>query len=152
MSFLPDNFGVADCGHGYCGPSQGKSGGTGYAVLTHMGFFGYPKKLLRPDNTICYDCATELARSEVAVEDSIGAYLSSDGRHVTTWTGGELMHVRASSYRSSEQFTPSGGRHTVTTFRAVDADGHEWFGRGAGRGMYARLRITAASKRKRDAA
>jgi hypothetical protein len=63
------------------------------------------------------------------------AYLSSDGKRVTTFTGdtlATLVHV-GKTWRG-----PSGNKWTA--FRAAGIDGRIWHGRHNGPGMYLRMR------------
>jgi hypothetical protein len=59
--------------------------------------------------------------------DAFGAYLSGDGRRVTTWTGDTLGFVMGIPRRSSDN------RVTLFSFRM---DGRDYHARGAGYGMY----------------
>lgn len=113
---------VCDCGH-VPAPVPPGGGATGYA-RTHDG------------RTLCYPCADAAQRAEIAAAEPgarHGGYLASDGRTVTTWTGGRLAYVWR-EWVTAEGF---GGR-TVRVW-ACDAAGGWWSGRGPGRGMYLRL-------------
>jgi len=83
---------------------------------------------------ICYPCADKRQRRELEASRQFCAYLSSDGRTVTTWTGGTLARVTAE--------TPC--RHnmagTMYAIHGVPPEGTEFHGRGLGRGMLLRLR------------
>lgn len=86
---------------------------------------------------ICYTCAD--AEQREALKDTsrpFTAYLSSDGRKVTTWTGGELMQVtRETDWRIFGSHFNRG-----SCISATDCHGRRWYGRGAGRGMAITLR------------
>lgn len=107
------------CGHAR--PIAPINGATGVAIL--------------PDGSeICYACADERTRERMRHEDTIGAYLASDGLSVTTWSGGVLARV-ISAHTRRVGF----GRTSQTYWRAVDANGRHWYGRG-GRGMHTTMR------------
>lgn len=84
---------------------------------------------------LCYTCAEaeELAAFHEAA--TYGAYLSSDGRTVTTWTGATLAQVTSNTDADN-------GWHgsTITHIRAVDSTGAHWFGKGGGEGMCLTMR------------
>lgn len=86
---------------------------------------------------LCYPCADERILADVAAastgDHAPALYLSSDGRTVTTWSGGKVMtHVAR------------GARHNFSRERfyltARDAQGRTWYGTGA-EGMYCTLRL-----------
>lgn len=84
----------------------------------------------------CYECAD--ARQRRALLDQskpFYAYLTGDGKHVSTWTGGKLGAVKHSDYSRS-------GWHgaTIWRFHVLDVHGHWWQGRGAGKNMICTLR------------
>lgn len=85
---------------------------------------------------ICYTCADEQQRADMRQFDKYGAYLSSDGKSLTTWTGSELAKV------ISEKTVSGGGFHfgSLTAIRAKAPDGSIWYGKGSGRGMLLRIR------------
>lgn len=132
---MPDTK-IADCGHEYA--SEGI--GTGYARLrsetdTPDG------KTLPKDATVCYPCADAMQIAELADgRTSVYAYLSTDGKKVTTWTGGTLMSVKWLS-DADIRYTPTGGRHERFYLDAKDVHGKVWHGIGPGRGMYVRMRL-----------
>lgn len=64
------------------------------------------------------------------------AYLSDDGKRLTTFMGDELATVTQSSVAHGCNF--GGGDRTY--FRAVDSQGRHWYGSSPGRNMYARMR------------
>lgn len=70
--------------------------------------------------------------------DSFGAYLSSTGLHVTTWTGDILAHVIDVPKRSRDGRTVS--------FRFY-MDGREYYARGSGCGMYCGCKAYKGAKR-----
>lgn len=129
---------TVDCGHvaiphyflmpdwqTYAGtPGQGVAGGTGYATM-------------RDGRKLCYPCADDVERAEMDTAETFTAYLSSDGKSITTWTGGHLAHVQSLS--TSKRYTPTGGQwhaHYVTAIR----NGVTWHGVNAGTGMVITLR------------
>ena len=119
------NVKVCDCGHPPTNPPKpGESGGTGYART-------------KDGRTLCYSCADAQQLADFLYSDkagTFGAYLSGDGRTVTTWTGGKLARVTR-EWTTREGF---GGRTTRVEVR--DSNGRRWYGRGPGRNMYVRLR------------
>lgn len=95
---------IGDCGH-----SVEPTGiGTGYATTLD-------------GRKLCYACADEAQRAEMATSERFVAYVSSDGKRVTTWTGGELARVTAS-------WQDMAGRRRYV--RAVDPSGARWHGVG----------------------
>jgi hypothetical protein len=110
-----------DCGHPIGEHSPFTSG---YAVT--------------PDNRrICYACADARQREDLKDRSRpFTAYLSSDGRKVTTWTGGELMTVT----RETDWRIFGSRRNVGSCISATDCHGNRWHGRGAGRGMAITLR------------
>ena len=85
--------------------------------------------------TLCYACADNVQRQQMASGKTYGAYVSSDGTAITTWSGGHLATVRQS--RKIGSGFGYGGQLYV---RAVDPSGAEWYGRNGGRGMCITLR------------
>lgn len=69
----------------------------------------------------------EQYRLRLEKPDSFGAYLSGDGKAVTTWTGDVLGYVMGTPNRSRD------GRVVTFSFRM---NGRDYYGRGSGRGMY----------------
>ncbi len=120
----PANVTCSDCGSTITPPAA--CGPTGYAIT--------------PDGRkICYSCSNAAERADFAAADRYAAYLSGDGRHVTTWPGGELARVTyCRSHRGG-----FGGEYV--TVDATGPDGSRWYGRGGGRGMYLRLRRRKAT-------
>ena len=83
---------------------------------------------------VCIPCAEEEEVRAFAAAGRYDAYLSGDGREVTTWTGRTLARVTSRDVRTAGFC----GRQTYV--RAIDAAGRVWHGRGPGEGMYVRLR------------
>jgi hypothetical protein len=112
---------LLDCGHA---PTPDAGIGTGYATT--------------PDGRrICYGCADSREAERMARGETIVAYLSTDARTVTTWTGGVLARV-TSAHTSA--------RARKTYVRAVDVDARSWHGSGpAESGTYVTLRRSVAS-------
>jgi hypothetical protein len=113
------------CGHGPT-PQPPGSLGTGYAITAEGAY-------------ICYSCADERTLADIAAAspgDRVPAalYLASDGRTITTWSGGKVMTLAS-----------KGNRHNFSRERfyltARDAQGRTWHGTGA-EGMYCTLRLT----------
>lgn len=104
-----------DCGHV---PTVDAGVGTGYA------------RHAVTNKTMCYGCADSQAAADMSAEDKYGAYLSGDGKNITTWSGGVLARV---TYEGKART----GFHDseITYLRARDANGATWYGRNGGRGM-----------------
>lgn len=114
---------MVDCGH-YVTPGHFYANGvpmtTGYARAADT------------DARMCYSCADDMQRTELATADRFTGYLSADGRSVTTWTGGTLARV-------TEHWTSRAAHKTYV--RAVTPDGARWHGQGpAESGTYVNLR------------
>lgn len=120
-----------DCGHNPS-PPEGGTGAAGYARTT-------------TGRTVCYPCATEHEREQMRAAALAGqpfaAYLSSDGREITTWTGGTLARV------ISERASGQGFGTKITHIRAIDPHGRRWHGKGSGRGMFLTIRPTKERNR-----
>lgn len=115
---------ACDCGHA---PTPTPGGcGTGYGRMAD-------------GRTLCYDCCTAEDRARIGRGEPIDAYLSEDGSSITNWPGRSLLRVVLERYVDCGGFC--GGRKRAT-LRAVDHVGREWYGTGAGRGMYCRLRLS----------
>lgn len=113
---------VYDCGHA---PTVTTGIGTGYA------------RDAQTDATMCYACADSAQAADITRAmpgDRLTFYVSSNGAHITSWTGGILMRVAwrgALHHWSRERYY----------LRAVDASGRVWSGTGA-EGMWTTLRLT----------
>lgn len=114
-------FEVLWCGH----VATVATFGTGYAIEPGTG------------KRICYDCADDRARAEVANPEvaSIGAYLASDGKHVTTWSGGQLLTI-VQTGKSRAGFYGS----EIYYLQAVAPDGSRWYGKNGGPGMFVSMK------------
>lgn len=108
-----------DCGHE---PTPSAGIGTGYATTVD-------------GKTSCYGCAEAQERTEFARADRYTAYVSADGRHLTTWTGAIL--ARVTRLHTSK-------RAHKTYVNATDIlTGTEWTGVGPlDNGTYVNLRRT----------
>jgi hypothetical protein len=112
---------LLSCGHP---PTPNAEPGTGYATMRGT------------EERICYSCADDRERAALLTEHTIGAYLSSDGKRITTWTGGTLMHV--TKHTTARVGFGGTTRHYL---RATDVHGaHSWIGTSPGPNMYARMR------------
>lgn len=90
--------------------------GIGNARIAHTG------------KRICYPCADRDTRENMRVTDKVVAYVSADGRQVTTWTGGLLgntWNVRIGNKRYGT-FGPTSRVYVNVT----DLYGGEWYGSG----------------------
>lgn len=121
------------CGHAPTEPTSFHSNGvpmtTGYART-------------EDDRTLCYACADDEQRAELLTRSDVFAYLSSDRKRVTTWTGGTLGTVT--------RYTVSAGRWSTFGIvhrcyvRVTDVHGQSWYGSGpVENGDYVRLHRSA---------
>jgi hypothetical protein len=105
------------------------------AVLPDSASFGTD-----PEGMHCYACCGK--RDIEALHDTskpFGAYVSSDGKRITSWPGATLMHVT----RETKSRTGWHGS-TLTHIRATDVHGRDWHGKGSGRGMCILMRACKA--------
>lgn len=126
------------CGHPPTPPTHFYSTGvpitTGYARMHKGCTVPSTGKRIRAGGRACYSCTDECQRRDMALADVFLCYLASDGRTMTTWTGGQLARV------TSETTSRTGWyRSRITHVRAVAPDGSVWYGKGAGRGMFIRI-------------
>lgn len=118
---------VLDCGHA---PTDTESSMTNGIART------------ADDRTMCYACADDAQRADLLTESRVFAYLSGDGRKVTTWTGGELGTVTA-LWRDAGRWSTYGIVHRCYV-RVTDVHGQRWHGSGpVENGDYVRLRRSA---------
>lgn len=85
--------------------------------------------------SMCYGCADSQQAAEMTTADQMLLYLSSDGRSVTTWSGGVLARVTEHSATRTGWYGPD-----IHLIRATDANGARWYGRNGGNGMCIMLR------------
>lgn len=89
----------------------------------------------RDGKTFCYDCASKPDIEAVERGEELYAYVSGDGKRITTWPGNELMRVtrnisaRTGFYNSKVHY-----------IRAVSPNGREYYGKNGGNGMCIRMR------------
>lgn len=109
-------------------PPEG--GAAGYAIIQ--------------DQRVCYPCADRYERIVMNCATAHVAYLSSDGRKITTWTGGELGIVISARpcKLARRSFTHSASSFVSVRVRAFD--GSVWYGRGSP-GIAIRLRKAGKS-------
>lgn len=110
-----DSARVLDCGH-HPSPHHPTTTGTAHTA---------------DGREICYACADQEQREDMKTATAFCAYVSSDGRRLTTWTGGDLGRVHMGS-----RHPWSRERHYLS---ATDCHGTRWHGTGAP-GMWASLR------------
>ncbi len=107
-------------------PGMGAAGAAGYATM-------------RDGRRICYAHADQSEREAIAAAGGRGerftAYVSGDGRAITTWTGGVLARVTEHGSSRSGFYDSMIHYWTATT-----PDGRVWFGRNGGTGMAITLR------------
>jgi hypothetical protein len=78
---------------------------------------------------ICWTCADQEQRE--ALKDrtkAAGGYLASDGRTVTTWTGGKLGTVTSATTVRLARWSAFHGK-TMQAIRVRDVHGNMWHGR-----------------------
>lgn len=120
-----------ECGH--VAVASGST--TGYAVLRVEKTVPSTGVTIPAEGRACFACADELEREDLKQANTFFAYLSGDGKRITTWTGGKLADVTGSVEHKV-------GFHGSTRiyFDAVDVHGVKWYGTTPGTGMYARMR------------
>jgi len=74
--------------------------------------------------------------------DHYGAYMSSNGKTLTTWTGGHLGHITQTSDMNNSMVRRGYTSDKLLHFRATDLHGGTWHGTSPGPGMYARMHRT----------
>lgn len=80
----------------------------------------FPGYAVTPDGRkVCPDCADDMQRDDMRTARRFVAYLSPDGRAVTSWTGGKLGTV-----------TRCTGNTRQTFVRVTDVHGARWAGIG----------------------
>ena len=111
---------LLDCGHE---PTPTTGIGTGVAHTPD-------------DRKICYDCANARERETFASAERYSAYVSSDGKAITTWTGAVLAKIV-----ESHKIRGGGFWHgkSYSALTARDPSGRLWYGRGSA-GMCVSLR------------
>jgi hypothetical protein len=109
-------------------PEPPKGGGAaGYATLPD-------------DSRICYACADAMQIEELKDRSkSFCAYVSSDGKQITTWTGGKLMDVTQSWPCALSRRSNWHDEKSYRCIRAKDVHGNRWYGRGSA-GVVIKLR------------
>ena len=120
--------GKLSCGH-VATPQPAGSGGTGYARLPS-------------GKRICYDCADKRQQEEMRTKNDFMAYVSGDGKHITSWSGGTLGTV--TSMKSRSNIFMRGDK--LYSIRVRDIHGQEWYGTTLGPHMYARLHKSKKSR------
>lgn len=85
---------------------------------------------------ICLQCADAREREALKSASVYGAYVSGDGKSLTTWPGGILASVTRETRHRGAGFY----RSDIWSYRAKAPDGSRWYGRGAGRGMFLTIR------------
>jgi len=106
------------CGKPFPVYPAGHVGGTGYAVKND-------------GSKICYPCADAEQLEALKARKPTGAYLSGDGKNITTWTGGILASVTVSK---PCRITGNGVFNNPKSYRSIrakDLHGNLWAGRGS---------------------
>lgn len=123
LRYAPADAHECDCGH----PAVVRRYGS------RMSTPGYATD--RDGRTLCYLCADDAQRREMATAPAALAYVASDGRSLTTWTGGRLARVTAHSVARN-------GWHGSEVHRwwAESPDGARWYGSNGGHGLAVTVR------------
>lgn len=110
-----DSKRVLSCGHH---PSPHSYTTTGTAHL--------------PDGQeVCWKCADAMQREDLKDRSKpFVAYVSSDGKTITSWTGGHLMRVTRSTRCTLTRQSWVHGK-AYSSIRATDCHGGKWYGRGS---------------------
>lgn len=119
--FLPDygpaGFRCCDCGAVRMFDLSGKSCGTGYARVDG-------------NQLCCYACTDARQREEMRKRPArFGAYISRNGRNLTTWSGGILGNVVNESHHRNNWGA------WIHCYTIRDVHGKYWHGRNAGPNM-----------------
>lgn len=117
---------MLDCGH----------------LSTPDGFvMGYAT--LNDGRRICYADADTMQREEFAEpgRTEFWAYLSSDGKTITTWTGGQLASITQTGVGRSGFYDSK-----IYFVQAVAPDGSRWYGKNGGPGMSIHIKRAKGSK------
>lgn len=85
--------------------------------------------------TYCYGCASKPDIEAVERGEEVFAYISSDGKEVTTWPGIKLMKV---TYNGTARTGFYGS--TIHYIRAVAPNGREYYGKNGGNGMWIKMK------------
>jgi hypothetical protein len=104
-----------DCGHTVT-PVPG-SVGTGKATDPNTG------------KTMCYPCAEAAEREAIKTADVYTAYVTNDGKRLTTWTGAELAKI--TNLATGSKVHTKNGWYCMRTVHATTPDGATWYGRGS---------------------
>lgn len=107
-----------DCGEVY--PTGNPGCGSGYAVCDDG------------KHLVCYTCADK--RQVEGLKDRskpFSAYVSGDGKRITTWTGGTLMTVTQSWPCQLIRASFTHSKSSYKCIRARDVHGALWYGRGS---------------------
>lgn len=96
----------------------------------------------RDGRTMCYACADSAQAAEMSTAGTVTAYISGDGRNLTTWTGGVLARVTEHGHSARAGFG-----HGLHYWTVRDSDGATWHGRNGGPGMVVTVRRHRAPRR-----
>jgi hypothetical protein len=119
----------ANCG-AVCPPAPPQGGASGYAIT-------------QDNRKICYSCSDNMQREELKDRSRpFFAYVSSDGKEITTWTGGKLMTVTISRPCQLTRQSFLHDRRAYRSIRARDIHGKNWAGRGSA-GIAIKMRAIA---------
>ena len=84
-----------------------------------------------PDGkSMCYSCADDAQRAQMARGEAVTAYTSADGKRITTWSGGELARVQSIGY-GARRWGSVIGDWRMRYVRAIDPAGRVWRGQGS---------------------
>lgn len=83
----------------------------------------------------CYPCASQPDIDAVERGEAVFAYVSSDGKKITTWPGIDLMKVTYNGTAPTGFYGAS-----ISYIRAVAPNGREYYGKNGGNGMWIRMK------------
>lgn len=85
--------------------------------------------------TMCYACAAQVDIDAIERGETVYAYVSSDGKRITTWPGIELMRV---TYNGTARTGFHGSM--IHYINAVAPNGKTYYGKNGGNGMCIKLK------------
>ena len=88
---------------------------------------------------VCWECADNMQREDLKERKPVCAYVSIDGKRITTWSGGILMKVTHSATCKLTRVSFTHDRRSYRSIHARDVHGALWYGRGSA-GVLIRMR------------
>lgn len=94
--------------------------------------FGTGVGRLPDGRTLCYACCDEHAMNALLDRSKpFVAYVSNDGRTVTTWTGGHLGRIVQALPCKLSRRSWTHSDSSYRSLRVIDVHGNAWYGRGS---------------------